>query len=198
MKKGFIIVITLLITILTSCSSQSNTNTNINNEKHNTDKDNLQSYETFVEVTEGDFVYRLSTERKGYTKGTPVKILADIEYIGDEESISISHAASPFYFPMRELTRDYDIEYEMTTPLITTTLTRGVPIQEVFSGGAGGYGSQDPPEYVEFMKMFMRGDYPIGEYVVHGFASFDVEPKTSNDTKEKVLIKADIAFRVME
>lgn len=51
------------------------------------------------EETRGDFVYRLYTEKEVYAEGEQVKIYAELEYVGDQDVITIYHAASPFFFP---------------------------------------------------------------------------------------------------
>lgn len=72
---------------------------------------------TSTEVRIGDFVYRLSTEKEEYNGDEPIIIHAELEYVGDQEQIDISHAASPFYFPIKETTRNYDIPYAMEEPM---------------------------------------------------------------------------------
>ena len=190
MKNILLVVFALLVALLTGCSSQSDTDDS---------KENLRSdkeYQVIAEETKGDFVYRLATQEREYVKGKPVKIYAELEYIGDDDSITISHAASPFWFPIIEKTRNFNIDYVMNQPLIKTTLIRGKPIREEYKE-SGAYSDQDPPEYVDFMKaIMMKKEFPVGEYVVNGFVSFDVEPKTNNDSKESVSIQAQIEFMV--
>ncbi|MGG1661314.1 hypothetical protein [Brevibacillus sp. NRS-1366] len=190
MKKNLFMVCALLVALLTGCSSQSDTDDS--KETLNSDKE----YQVIVEETKSDFVYRLATQASEYSKGKPVKIYAELEYIGDDDSITISHAASPFWFPIIEKTRNFNIDYVMNQPLKKTTLIRGKPIQEEYKG-SGAYSDQDPPEYVDFIKNIMlKKEFPIGDYVVNGFVSFDVEPKANNDTEESVSIKAQVEFIV--
>jgi hypothetical protein len=147
------------------------------------------------EITEGDFIYRLVSEKEEYVENGQVKLYAELEYIGEEEKIEISHAASPFYFPMIEKTRNYQIDYGMNEPLLHTTLIKGEPLREEYSPG-GGYGSQDDKEYIDFMKHIMNSEFPIGHYVVKGGAHFFV---TGVDTEEekKFRIDSEIAFKVI-
>ncbi|MGM0885294.1 MAG: hypothetical protein ACQEXQ_30175, partial [Bacillota bacterium] len=77
------------------------------------------------------------------------------EYVGEEQEIEIAHAASPFSFPMKEKTRGFEIGYMMEQPRIVTTLKKGVPLRKQYKGG-GGYGSQDPKEYVDSLKRWRR------------------------------------------
>ena len=75
-------------------------------------------------MTDGDFVYRLVSEKEKYERGDQVQVYGELEYIGEKDEITIGHAASAFYFPMKELTRDYNISYAMNEPYITTKLKR--------------------------------------------------------------------------
>lgn len=90
------------------------------------------------------------------------------------QSVTIFHAASPFFFPMVEKIRGYEIPYGMNEPLLTTTLVRGEPLREAYTS-SGGYSAEDEAEYVRFMKAFIEEGFPVGHYIVHGFADFYVE-----------------------
>ncbi|RPF51037.1 hypothetical protein [Aquisalibacillus elongatus] len=143
---------------------------------------------TTSEVQDGDFIYRLVTEKSEYDDGKDVSIYAELEYVGEQDSVEISHAASPFNFPMYEATRDYEIGYAMNEPLLTTTLERGEPIREEYQG-SGGYSHDDPGEYIEFMNRIIDGDFPKGFYEVNGHADF-------NYNEQEYKIKADVQFKV--
>ncbi|MBO8171515.1 MAG: hypothetical protein H0Z33_06480 [Bacillaceae bacterium] len=158
--------------------------------------DDFQVQNTQDEVTEGDFTYRLVTEKKEYQQGEPVRIYAELVYTGDREEITIYHAASPFYFPMVEKTRGFTIDYPMEQPLVSTTLKKGEPIQKEYRR-SGGYGSQDEKAYIDFMKSFLEEGFPAGYYVVNGFADFYVEwDENGEKVKRDYRIEAEIDFKV--
>lgn len=138
-------------------------------------------------------MYRLVSEKPAYAEGEPVKLYAELEYTGSESSVTIFHSASPFYFPMEETTRNYAIAYMMNQPLVSTKLARGKPLREAYVG-SGGYGSQDPKPYIEFIQRIGKLDFPTGTYVVNGFADFYVQPKGGDKTDYK--LKATIMFQV--
>lgn len=174
------------ISLITGCNSTENkqiTNSN-------------QVLESKQEIKDGDFVYRISTEKEQYDENGPIKIIAELEYVGEKEQVEIFHAASPFSFPMVEKTRNYLIDYPMNEPLLSTTILKGTPLREEYTGGAGGYSMEDGKEYVNFMKRIMDEKFPSGVYEVNGVASFFV--KSDNQTKEEksYLIKAQIGFKV--
>lgn len=156
-------------------------------------KTELPSEDTFDNQTEaenknGDYIYRLVTEKSHYDKGEPVKIYAELEYVGPKEEVVIKHSSSPFLFPMTETTRNYDIAYAVAAVGNETVLKRGVPLRHETTGG-GGYSEQDKEEYKEFMKQVMERKYPKGHYIVDGFADFTVD-----DNQENYKIKAQIEF----
>jgi hypothetical protein len=153
-----------------------------------------------AEVAEGNFVYRLVSEKSVYADGERVELYAELEYVGEEQEIEIAHAASPFFFPMKEKTRGFEIGYMMNQPRILTLLKKGEPLREQYKGG-GGYGSQDPKEYVDFIKAVAeasrKGSLPSGEYEVSGIAEFEPQyGSTKEDKKELIRMKAKIEFIV--
>ena len=145
---------------------------------------------TSSETQMGDFIYRISSEQGQYQEGEPIVINAELVYVGEQAQIDISHAASPFYFPMKETTRNYDIPYTMNQPLLVTTLVKGEPLKTTFHG-SGGYGEEDHEDYKNFMKQIMSGHYLEGFYIVNGFAQFD-----NVETNEPMTINAKITFEV--
>ncbi|MDQ8738703.1 hypothetical protein [Paenibacillus sp. LHD-38] len=153
--RGFKLLLSLIVItfLLAGCGSQGNAD---NISSNSADYDVLNKPR--AEITEGDFVYRLVTENEEYQKGDSVKLYAELEYIGDKETVTIYHAASPFYFPIVEKTRDYDISYSMNEPLLSTTLKRGEPLREEYKK-SGGYDEQDKKRICRFYKKF------LGEWV---------------------------------
>lgn len=149
-----------------------------------------------AEMKEGDFVYRLVSESERYGQGENPKIYAELEYVGEQDEITIGHAASPFYFPMKELTRNYSIDYMMNEPYITTTLKKGEPLREDYTG-SGGYSEQDTKDYQNFIRSLKDG-FPEGRYVVYGSADFVIHPAEgeTGEEPEKYKIQAEIEFEV--
>lgn len=188
MRKVLYVVLSILV--LSACGAKKNTNT-----KHEPiDKDEI-AYPIETEVTTGDFVYRLYSEKEIYEEYAMPDIYAELVYIGNEESIDISHAASPFYFPIHEKTRDYEIDYAMNEPLITTTLQKGEPLREKYSF-AGGYSDQNNQEYIDFIDTILNEGFPTGEYTVNGMADFFTKnPKEATDP-DKFNMNAKIGFTI--
>ncbi|MCM3612213.1 hypothetical protein M4S82_13220 [Planococcus sp. MERTA32b] len=150
---------------------------------------------TEAEAAEGDFIYRLVSEKEEYVSGGPVEIYAELEYTGDQETIDIYHAASPFHFPMEEKTRDYEIHYGMEEPLITTTLTKGEPLPGQYAG-SGGYSDQEDDDYIKFTQNIMNKQFPAGYYAVEGYADFYTEAPDGNKTNYEIY--AEIDFKVVD
>lgn len=145
-----------------------------------------------AETAEDDFIYRLVAETETFTAGGPVNIYAELEYTGEQDTIGIFHAASPFHFPMHEKTRDYAVDYFMEEPLIQTTLVKGQPYREKY-GPAGGYSQEDAQEYKDFIDNIVDGHFPEGYYVMDGVADFYTEEPVQTDYN----IKAQIDFKVV-
>jgi hypothetical protein len=193
--KGVIILkkrlITFGILLFATISILSGCNSTENKPKNNSNT----VLESKQEIKDGDFVYRLFTEKEQYEEDGPVKITAELEYVGEKEQIEIFHAASPFSFPMFEKTRNYHIDYPMNEPLLSTTIVKGTPLRKEYTGGAGGYSMEDDKKFVNFMKKIMDKKFPTGEYEVNGVASFFVKTDTV-DNQKSYNLKAEIGFRV--
>jgi hypothetical protein len=152
--------------------------------------------ETKKEVIDGDFVYRLVTEKQQYDENGPIKIYAELEYVGDKERVEIFHAASPFSFSMIEKTRNYTIDYLMNEPLLSTTLPKGKPFREEYTGGVGAYSMEEDKEYVDFIKRIIEKKFPSRDYVVNGVASFFVTSDVETKQEKSYALKAQIEFEV--
>ncbi|WP_202079055.1 hypothetical protein [Caldalkalibacillus salinus] len=182
--------------VLASCGGeQVHTNQSHSGHSGEQNEDELKVEETRVEVTQGDFIYRLVTEKAAYKEGENINLYAELEYVGDQDEVVISHAASPFYFPMYEKTRGYQIGYSMPQPLVTTTLTKDEPLRERYKG-SGSYGPEDDSEYIAFMKRIMEQDFPPGFYIVNGSAQFNVKDDEPGEEDKKYRIEGDIQFKV--
>jgi hypothetical protein len=119
----------------------------VNTSSHGSDNisSKLSEYEVdniVDERIEGDFIYRLVTEKREYIKGESIKMYAELDYNGESQEITIFHASSPFHFPIVENVRNITIGYAMTQPLAKTTLIKGKPIREEYSG-SGGFSGED-------------------------------------------------------
>ncbi|GFN29952.1 hypothetical protein [Paenibacillus xylaniclasticus] len=147
---------------------------------------------TARETKQGDFVYRLIVVSPGEEAGAKPRLTAELEYVGDQDEITIYHAASPFSFFLKETTRGYDIGYMMDQPLIGTKLSRGEPLQETYKGG-GWYTEQDSQDYIDFVKELMKTGFPSGQYEASGQAGFYTE---EGGKKQDYKIKNDVTFTV--
>ncbi len=148
-----------------------------------------------TKVQEGDFTYRLLSEKDNYDKFGDTAIFAELTYVGEMDSIDIYHSASPFYFPLEERTRGFEVDYLMNEPLIVTRLVKGEPFRQKYNI-AGGFSDIDDAKYVEFIKTLMNEGFPEGEYIIHGSADFYIVNPAGATDKETYNINADIGFTV--
>ncbi|EFM11198.1 conserved hypothetical protein [Paenibacillus curdlanolyticus YK9] len=149
---------------------------------------------TIAETKQDDFIYRLIIEPADAASKRDVKLYGELEYVGDKDEIDIHHAASPFFFFLKETTRGYDIGYMMNEPAITTKLKKGVPLREQYKGG-GGYSEKDDTDYVAFIKDLWKNGFPVGHYEVTGWADFFTGQEAS---KQDYHITAKRAFDIKE
>ncbi|HSJ36962.1 MAG TPA: hypothetical protein VK945_01965 [Planococcus sp. (in: firmicutes)] len=190
MKKINHLPLLLLALLLAACGTGGDTPADTT-----TSIDDYSVSTTEASSSEGDFIYRLVTEQEEYTSGGPIELYAELEYVGEEASIDIYHAGSAFFFPMEEKTRGYQLDYPMEQPLLTTTLTKGEPLRESYTG-SGGYSDQEDAAFIEFMKQVMNNEFPQGYYVVNGYADFFTE--TPDGVQNDYEIHAEVDFKVAE
>ncbi len=126
-------------------------------EENHSKLDEYEVVSTESEVQEGDFIYRLFTEKPEYTTDESVNIYAEFEYVVDQEEVMIYHAMKPFYFPMTEKVRHYEINYPMPDPLGGTTLKKGKPVRHDYTR-AGCYTTNEQDDCTKFMKSFLKMD----------------------------------------
>ncbi|WP_142827361.1 hypothetical protein [Planococcus soli] len=188
MKMALSVWIAPLILLQAACGAENAGNENMNK------LTDFQVISPHSESSEADFIYRLATDRDQYTEGEEIIIQAELEYTGEAETIEISHAASPFYFPLREETRAYAVEYPMNEPLLITKLTRGEPLQERYAG-SGGYSAEEDDAYIEFVENVMKEQFPTGYYKIEGYADFSAINADGSSTP--YTISATIDFMVV-
>lgn len=147
------------------------------------------------EVTEGDFIFRIVSEKKEYLLNEPIQIYAELIYNGSEREVTITHEDSPIRLGLSELTRDYYFGYVIDQPLITTKLKRGEAYYKEYKFSGGGHDDTTPKEYVDFVNQLANGKYATGHYLINGNVKFNVtSPSMENDVK----IKGSLDFEVVD
>lgn len=194
MKKLCILLTVLLAFLLSSCT------TNEETKKKESVLDEYKVMNSHSKVRVKDFIYRIVSEKQEYENNEKVKIYAELEYVGNDDQVTIYHGESPFYFNLKERTRNYDIGYLMNQPLVKTTIVKGKPFREEYIVGNGGYSGDDPKEYVDFMKKIIDTKrLPYGYYILNGSAEFYVETvKNGKNVEIDYNISSPIDFKVNE
>lgn len=154
-------------------------------------------YPHSAEVQDGDFIYTISTEQDVYEEFGDTAIFAELTYVGDEPSIDIYHATSPFHFPIEERTRGIEIDFAMNHPLIVSTLVKDQPLRERYHF-AGGYSDTDDDDYVTFIKTIIDNGFPEGYYIMKGSAQFSTEDPSIATEEQKINLTTNIGFSVVK
>lgn len=189
----------LTVLLIAGCGTTDNTNSKSDGYEVDKSHSKLGEYEvvsTESEVQEGDFIYRLVTEKSEYTTDEPVNIYAELEYVGYQEEVMIYHAMSPFYFPMTEKIRNYEIDYPMPEPLGGTTLKKGEPIRQDYTR-TGSYSPDKQDDYTEFMKNFIEDGFLEGYYILNGSAEFFTgDPEDDEGDRKDYNMEGQIDFKI--
>ncbi|KOS62511.1 hypothetical protein FJQ98_04795 [Lysinibacillus agricola] len=181
MPKTFLLLISMLLLVV-GCQ-----------EKQAVKPTPSKKYSQTATTQQGDFLYELSISKPTFTEGESISITAKLTYVGQAQNVTIYHGGSPFLFNLQETTRNFEIPSGMDTPLITRTLERNVPYEEVYTSG-GLYDEFSEPKLVEFMKQTMNGHFPKGHYIVNGSTDFYTEDPNEQKTEYKP--SATIEFKV--
>ncbi|MFD0960448.1 hypothetical protein [Paenibacillus chungangensis] len=137
-----------------------------------------------IESVTTDFIYRLCVEREVYKEGESVPVIGELEYKGDKESVTIAHAASPFYYDVRDTANTYGFVFVMAQPLLHTTLRPGEPLLHVYSGvQAYAKGEENNP-----IGVWTEAPFPAGEYEIRGEAEFELKRSADEDDEEEYKI----------
>jgi hypothetical protein len=191
MNKLFTAGIVTLIIFLSGCNSS-----------EPIDRGQLDDFEvsqTIDETVEGDFVFRLVSEKEEYNESEEVELYGELEYVGEKDEVTIHHSSSAILFPMEEKVRGYDIGFAVNDIGNATTLQQGEPYREEYVKSGGYSRDQDPEDYITFIQDFLNRDgFLPGYYVVNGFADFSIRPGEDRDEWEDFKIGAEIDFKVKE
>lgn len=164
------------------------------------DQTQLEEYEvkqTIAETKEGDFVFRLSTEKEQYEENETIEVYGEIIYVGNEEEVSIGHSDSAILFSIEEKVRGYTIGYSVADIGRTTTIKKGASYRKKYKKSIFYNEETESKEYIAFAEEFMDGDgFPPGYYVVNGVTDFFLSPVEDDDEAKHIEIEAEIDFLV--
>jgi hypothetical protein len=182
-------LITMII-LIAGCNSANSSKPNNSFDSSELDKYTVKTIDE--EAVQGDFLFRLVSEKKEYHVGEEVKLYGEIEYIGELDEVTIHHASQAILFPMTEQIRNYKIHSMVEEIGLSTTLKKGEPYREEYAKSGGFAMDVDPPDYIEFMEDFLNRDgFPPGYYVVSGTTNFAYET-------ERYEIQATVEFKVVD
>lgn len=145
-----------------------------------------------AEEESDDFHFRVWSEKAEYRFGEPVRLVGEIEYIGEAALVHIAHSFSAIFFDMTEEVRQFHIDFAVNDIGLRTALKQGERLTETYVK-SGGYSDLDDKDYQAFMKDFLeRDDFPIGHYTVKASTDFYVQ-----ELDDYVKLKAEIEFKVV-
>jgi hypothetical protein len=191
MRKGCYILLVLLF-LLSGCLADKGQEQG-DAQSTNTDKvadERIADGRIVAEAVEGDFHYRLMTDKEEYAAGEEVQLYAELEYTGALDQVTIHHAASPFFFLITEESRGYSIPYFMNQPGLSTTLVKGEPFRELYKPIVS-YSLEDDQEYVAFIKSLAENGFAAGNYQIKGHTDF-----TTKWGVAPFKLNAKLAFKV--
>lgn len=184
MFRFFIVAISLLFILIGCTSSDSISQDEI-------DKYSVQ--QTSDNTVEEDFIFRLVTEKGEYKVGEEINLHGELVYTGDKDAVTIAHSGTAIYFQMKEMVREYTIDYPISEIGVERTIDRNEVIHEVYVKQRA-FSLEDDTSYKMFLDKFMEQDgFPAGYYVVNGIASFTV---TTEGMNKSYHMEATVDFKV--
>lgn len=185
-KRTFLISI-LSILLLNACSGTYEKDVSV---------DDYEVKNSIAEVSEGDYTFRLVSDKDEYSNTEEVNLYGEIIYSGGKDEVEIMHSSSAILFNIFEEVRQYEIGDGVKDIGLTTTLKRNEPYREVYGKNAG-YDSDSDKTYVKFVEDFVNQDgFPTGYYKVNGFTDFAVFEDGDNESATRYNIEATIDFKV--
>lgn len=144
-----------------------------------------------------EFTFKLISEKDIYKTNEVIKVSGEITYKGEEDTVSIAHAASPIWFYTTNLTEDYYFDPAMNEPLIITTLKKNEPLVEEYSFSGGNYYEGQAGEaYDESVwKSMTHLKFPPGQYKIEAKTDFTVQQSVHSGP---VNLVGEIIFTVIE
>ncbi len=134
----------------------------------------IEGNPVIAEQVEDYFLLKIVSAEEVYGSEEQVQISASLTYEGEEQSVTIQHAESPFLFQVTNKTENITIPYDMNEPLITTVLESGKPYEEKYEKRAG-FSEDDPNK--TFFEQFLKGEgFPAGEYEIEVKTDFFIKP----------------------
>ncbi len=150
-----------------------------------------------AEQQQGDFIYRLYTDKKKWMTGDTIKIIGELEYTGEQEEIEIAHSASPFMFPLKERNSNQTFDYLMQEIGLTTVLKKDEPIRgEILYRNISTV--ETGKMAASIREKLKQNTLPAGFYEVNGYADIFVKAAADDESGEPMRIKASISFEVGE
>lgn len=152
----------------------------------------LEGYEvkqTFDEVMEDNFVFRLVSGKEEYNAGEEVELYGEIIYLGRGE-IEIAHASSAILFEIQEQVRGYVLPFAVQEIGIVSKLAAGEPYREKYLKQGVFSLDGDDKQYAAFIDDFKkRRDFPPGYYTVTATTAF-------SDGNIRRELEAEVDFKV--
>src|SRR5699024_8293974 len=188
MKKCVSAYAAILVLVISGCYSTNSIKSS-----------DLKAYEVkniIDETRQGDFVFRLVSEKEQYKKGEDVRMYGEIEYTGEKDEITIHHSSSAILFQLTEEIRAYDIDYGVKDIGVATTLKQGEPYREEYDKMAN-YSADEPSDDVRFIVgCLVRDGCTLGYYVVNGLAELSGTSDQGGEDEGRVMMDAAIDFEV--
>ncbi|MDG5788637.1 hypothetical protein QA612_14235 [Evansella sp. AB-P1] len=189
MYKWFLGCIVIFILFLAGCNSSE-----LDNREGPSDFDELANFEVLQpmdETKKGNFIFRLISEKEEYKEGEEVKLYGELEYVGRNEEVTITHSDPVIVFPLEDKMRGFSTRFGRDDDASPTTLKQGEPYRQDYKTMFVYNPIEDSEEYLEFLEQ-LDEHFPAGYYVVNGQAIFN-HGIFGNET----VIKAQIDFKVV-
>ncbi len=153
------------------------------------EKEKEKSSDIAVSTKDDIFELKMYIDKNTYTQDQVIKCYATLEYIGEEDSITVYSADPLVGFSIKD-DKYFDGEYNAWTILKTTTLEKGEIVRFDYAK-SGGWSAEDPN--ADFYKNFYSEKeliLPIGKYEISTMIACSLDE--ADGPKYNKLVSADI------
>lgn len=184
----------LMVLLLAACGTAQNDNKG-NGISPKTDTPKVENIIS-QEKVESPFTLKLVSDKEQYKVGEKPSIRAELVYSGDEDFISIGHAASWIWLETTNLTKNYQFGAFMDQPYIITNMTKGEVITQPYHFSGSMYHEEmEGNAYTESeLQKMGEGYFSPGQYEIHGRTDFVIEGQPD----KKYQLEASVIFEVIE
>lgn len=179
-----VIVLYIIVVSFTACSEKSNNRENDDISENESEKAGVEDITSEIMVSSKDDLFKLEMymEKDTYRSGVPIDCYATLEYVGENNSITVYSSFPLLYFTIKDDTLFKEDSF-VHDDLVTTTFTKGQTTKYDYS--KSGSWSDDDPNADFYKKFYSEKELilPPGTYEITAVQSYSLNKDNIVDSE---------------